>query len=405
LKDELYKLQRDKESVYANTASFEMQQAIRTIESSVFDLRDEGQQSVHDAKRDLRDQLTDMNNELNAARYNVKKLELSLKKSESDVMIAKTEIEAARQRWHQQNSKQFTTDATCPTCGQDLPEEQIEEANNKFNLHKAESLKRIQQEGKTLTEKCKNLIAAMETTRQETETLGTTTLGLSKKIKDIETRMEAIVMPAELSSRIAALEKEQAELYTQMEQINLGAIDTKGQFQTRIYEIEKHLAQVATEEAEARAGDATRKRIEELGNREKVLARELEKLEHQLYMCDRFTNARGALLEEKINTKFRLAKFKLFEEQINGGIAECCETLYLGVSYNKGLNNAARINIGIDIINTLSEHYGLTVPIFVDNAESVTQLSDTSAQMIRLVVDETAKRLQPILETINQKAA
>ena len=31
-----------------------------------------------------------------------------------------------------------------------------------------------------------------------------------------------------------------------------------------------------------------------------------------------------------------------------------------GVEYSGGLNNAARINVGLDIINTLSQHYKIT---------------------------------------------
>lgn len=64
-----------------------------------------------------------------------------------------------------------------------------------------------------------------------------------------------------------------------------------------------------------------------------------------------------------------------------------------GVSY-VGLNNGAKINVGIDIINTLSRHYGVAVPLFVDNAESVTNLEYAATQVIRLVVSESDKKLR-----------
>src|SRR5699024_6377420 len=62
--------------------------------------------------------------------------------------------------------------------------------------------------------------------------------------------------------------------------------------------------------------------------------------------------------------------------------------------YSGGLNNAARINVGLDIINTLSNHYGVQAPIFVDNAESVTKLIDVNSQVISLVVSEPDKDLR-----------
>jgi hypothetical protein len=57
-------------------------------------------------------------------------------------------------------------------------------------------------------------------------------------------------------------------------------------------------------------------------------------------------------------------------------------------------NNAARINAGIDICNTLSAHFGKTLPMFCDNAEAVTDLMSTIAQQIKLVVSEQDKKLR-----------
>lgn len=52
--------------------------------------------------------------------------------------------------------------------------------------------------------------------------------------------------------------------------------------------------------------------------------------------------------------------------------------------------------ITIDIINTLSRHYGVTVPLFVDNAEAVAKLMGCDAQVIRLVVSEEDKELRVV---------
>jgi len=99
-----------------------------------------------------------------------------------------------------------------------------------------------------------------------------------------------------------------------------------------------------------------------------------------------------------------MARFKLFDVQVNGGINECCETVFDGVPYSD-LNNAARINIGLDIINTLSEHFNFSAPIFVDNRESVTKLTDVDAQVISLVVSEPDKKLRVELEEKEIKEA
>jgi hypothetical protein len=147
--------------------------------------------------------------------------------------------------------------------------------------------------------------------------------------------------------------------------------------------------------------DQSQKRIDELKAQERVLGAEFEKLEGELYLTEEFIRTKVNLLEERINSKFKYVTFQLFDQQINGGLTETCQTLFNGVPYDKGLNNAARINSGLDIINTLSEHYGFSAPIFVDNAEAVTKLIDTKSQVISLVVSEMDKALR--VEQIESK--
>ena len=98
---------------------------------------------------------------------------------------------------------------------------------------------------------------------------------------------------------------------------------------------------------------------------------------------------------EKIASMFKMARFEMFKNNIsNEGMEECCEVTYKGVPYCD-LNNAARINIGLDIINTLSEYYQFSAMVFIDNAESVTGFIDTpNTQIIKLIVSEPDKQLR-----------
>jgi hypothetical protein len=95
-------------------------------------------------------------------------------------------------------------------------------------------------------------------------------------------------------------------------------------------------------------------------------------------------------LEQNINQHFQLCKFRMFKEQINGGLTECCDVTVDGVPWGS-LNNAMRINAGLDCINVLSKHYDASLPIWIDNAESVIDLLETDAQQIRLVVADIGK--------------
>ena len=169
-----------------------------------------------------------------------------------------------------------------------------------------------------------------------------------------------------------------ASIYTINEEINAE--------RAKLAEIDKVIA-------EHNLAEKQRARISELESDEKRLAGEYAELDKMAFLIDEFIKFKVKLLSEEINNHFKYAKFKLFEEQINGGIAECCELTYKGVDYSD-LNNAARVNSGLDIINTLCELNNRYAPIIVDNAEGATNILPTTSQMIRLVVSADDKMLR-----------
>lgn len=142
-------------------------------------------------------------------------------------------------------------------------------------------------------------------------------------------------------------------------------------------------------------------RIDELTRQEKEMGIQLAELEGIEFSIEKFIKAKMDTLEGRINGMFKIVKFKLFDQQINGGTVETCEALINGVPYSDA-NNAARINAGIDIINTLQDFYDSYAPVFVDNAESVNTLIPVKSQLIRLVVTKDKKLL---VQTTKQMAA
>lgn len=112
------------------------------------------------------------------------------------------------------------------------------------------------------------------------------------------------------------------------------------------------------------------------------------------------------MLTERINSKFKSVRFRLFQDQVNGGVKDDCEVLVptaegVLVPYTFA-NNAARINAGLEIIGALSAHWGLTMPVFIDNAESITHITSLPSQVVRLVVSEADSRLR--LEVDSEEA-
>ena len=86
-----------------------------------------------------------------------------------------------------------------------------------------------------------------------------------------------------------------------------------------------------------------------------------------LFLCEEFARYKVGYVESSINSRFRLARWKLYDEQVNGGLADCCEATYNGVPY-AALNNGMRVNLGTDVIRAL-EQVGLTVENVVSKEE------------------------------------
>lgn len=123
------------------------------------------------------------------------------------------------------------------------------------------------------------------------------------------------------------------------------------------------------------------------------MAQQIANVEKEQFVIENFIKAKVDALENVVNSKFKFVKFKMFDEQINGGLRETCEVMVNGVPYSDA-NTASKINAGLDIINVLSEHYQISAPIFIDNRESVTELIQCESQIINLIVSALDSQLR-----------
>lgn len=354
-------------------------------------------------------------NETQAVKVELRKLEDERVKIDYDITRRKGQIEdnkasieqyearlyELRRDWSAANSKTFTFEHsdTCPACGQALLPEYLEAARGlataDFNTMKANKLASITAEGtsalakvEALNEEVGKLALANTNDEARLTELNNEIDGARVTINALENKETGgIGQHFELAQKKTDIELDIEKLKAS----NTGAVETMGliisAIDTKIADCESAIAQI-------KQCEVGLQRIEELKSEERTLAKEFERLEGELYLTEQFVRAKVSLLEDRINSRFELARFKLFNQLVNGGVEEVCETMYLGVPYSSALNNSARINIGLDIINTLSEHFQFTAPIWIDNAEAITQLLQTKGQQIRLYVSEVDKVLR-----------
>lgn len=144
-------------------------------------------------------------------------------------------------------------------------------------------------------------------------------------------------------------------------------------------------------EAQIKAADNTKvkERIAELEEEQKSIGQKVAEQEQMIDLTESFIRAKMNMISEKINEKFKVVRFSLFENQINGGLKETCECTVNGVPYSS-LNNGHRIIAGLDIIRSLSELYEVSAHVFIDNSEAIStgNFPDMDTQIIHLIVTD-----------------
>lgn len=310
-----------------------------------------------------------------------------------DIERESKRIETLQAEFDNFNAQEFNKEA-CPTCGQPLPEDKQAELEAAFNSEKAAKL----EEWQSLIESAKKLKANYE---EQREVLLVKADGLTKEIEDktktYETKFkeyESYLEPnveddpdyKELKAELFLLELDEGE---EADDKEVSRLDEE------ISSVKEKRAALETELNKYTLNADIQKRVIELENQQQKLAAEKNLLDETSFLIDEFVKAKVDMLEESINSHFEYARFKMFNVLVNGNIEECCETTYKGVPY-RSMNNAARMNVGLDIINALTKFYNVTAPVFIDNAEAVTDFIKCNSQTIKLVVDADFKELTMI---------
>lgn len=336
--------------------------------------------------------------ELNNLSSKVESTKHRLDTSNRDIQRIESVIDELMHQRQQVNEDAFVMDIdeACPTCGQKLPAEQIqavrEKAETKFNLRKSKQLEELNQ--------------SIELKQQDIENIKKRDAGL----EPVET-LEALIKAKELvkqtitdeigqltapvlddDSIYADLKAEEFMLQMKLDESNTDHSEEIADIDKRIVTTKEHRFNLETELNKYEEVKRIDTRVAELESQQAELAAEKSKLDEASYLMDEFIKAKVNMLEDVINSRFKLARFNMFNIMINGNIEECCETTYKGVPY-RSMNNAARINVGLDIINALTSYFKVNAPVFIDNAEAVTEFVPVNSQTIKLIVDESEPQL------------
>ena len=335
--------------------------------------------------QNLKIDLSDLRKQLDRKRH-----EIANEKSYIDGLSKN--IADYRDRWISVNGETFTG-GSCPTCGQNLPAAQFQTAKDKFEANKQKRLADILQTANSYKESKTQAEDRLIRQQEEIQKLEAAIQQKEQAIAAAEASLVEIVDMADYAQRKGAIQARMDKLNDALFEIHHSVSDLKMRLRQEMSEINGQIGVKMGIISSQNLLEYSRKRVEELREDARSAAECLEAIEKMLFLMDEYSRYKTRFVEDSINGMFRIARFRLFREQANGGVEDRCDVVYDGIPYIS-VNNGMKINLGIDIINTLSMAYGVRVPLFVDNAESVTKLENCNSQIIRLVVSETDKELR-----------
>lgn len=374
-------------------------------------------QKLLGSSRDIRNELSDKEIALNKIKREIANKVDEIQEAHRKYELQEREKNRLLVEWKSEKAKAYpaltpleplTDDSfICPTCGQALPEEvkqkriadyearktayESKYAKDKveFEETRAKNLKQIEADGEAAAESRDKFKALENSLRKEVDVLNIKLAESQKNYDIVKKAVDGIPKVADVSEnaeylatteKISALEKEIAELSS--------VVSDNAELEAKKSILKDEIAEIAGKILAA-DNSKVKERIAELEAEQKEVGQKIANQEMMIDLVEDFIRTKMNMISEKINKMFKIVSFKMFAEQINGGIKETCECTVNGVPLSS-LNNGHRIVAGLDIIHSLSNLYGVSCPIFVDNAESINDFNvpEMDAQMIYLTVTD-----------------
>lgn len=377
-----------------NTLAAQARNELGALQNQLRELEAENNAHLASQRVSVEDRTTELRRALSDRKQAVERLQSTIAHEKQYIADGETRLDDYRARWRAIDAEEFT-ETVCPTCHQPLPAEQVAEAREAFAAHQ-------QQRKGALLEDSKLVKQGIAAAQERLASAETALKSAQDEVQKAQTAIDGYTPPViiepenlpDYDRRKSVIQTLAADAEKRLGRLNSDTAVEKSRLEAEHAELTRRKLESDAVLAKELTLADTRRRIAELQAEQRTAAAEVEQMDRLIAMCEEFTRYRVQAITESVNSKFRLTRWRLFTELVNGGLVDCCEPMDRNGSMFEGTNNAMKINIGMDIIDTLSVHFGRRVPLFVDNAESVTHLQSIGSQVVRLVVSEQDKELR-----------
>ena len=352
------------------------------------------QEQLDKAAEERNEELRLIAEESNAvnAEIQTKQREITALVSECAAYDVKREQQATRYR----EIAARTFEDTCPTCHRPYPESEISAARDEFLSRNSKEIAECTALGTQYREELNKRYILRDNLTKEIDVLADKLNECVIRRNVTENKTTEVRDMSEYAEKSAELTKTIEDYEKSIETCRASADEDIRKIKANITLLEVDVSGAKQRVSQALANKAANNRIEELKAEQRRLAQLKADNSRMTDLVKEFIRTKTSLIEENINKKFSLARFKLFSQNVtNDDINECCEVIAYNSPSYKNLSNGQKSMTGIDIINTLSKHYGIAAPLFFDNLDAL----DSENQ--RKVFDTASGEIQKITLTVS----
>lgn len=380
-------------------------------------ISDKANHSLDEARRAVQNRRDEAQRGFEESRQKIRMCDLDITRCKDSMARYEEEKKRLQDEWRAEKAKTFPeyealpvldeSDLVCPTCGQVLPEdlkqkkifnhERDEENHRKtyeadrqaFEVNKKDALALITQKGNAAVAAIKEKREELERLETDLEQAKADSIRFNKETAEAMETLNSLPLYADLSDNqeYEALQLQVSNAEEALRNMGTGA-DYRSQLRIKLTGLREELSVVERKIASA-DNTAVEERIAELQEEQREVGQKVADQEKMIFLLESFIRAKMDRISESINAKFKTVSWKLFADQINGGMKETCECMVNGVPYSS-LNNGHKIIAGLDIISSLSALYGVNGPVFIDNAEALNDcnIPEMDSQMVLLKVSD-----------------
>lgn len=350
-------------------------------------------------RRDIEDKIADK-------KFLVKQTEKTIADTESRVVSSEKVIEnikgclqVERDKWKEENERKFDDSSLiCPYCGNEYKEDKKEQLKADFAKHKADNLKAITDNGNMYKERLDKEKATLESLKAELPQHRESLEMLNTAIADLEKQLSELPQEIDVTSteEYKALEQQIAEKEQAMHKAN-DISSVKAELKAQENDLRQQLSECERKIAESNT-EKDEQRLEELRAEQRTQEQNKTNAEKILDLLDELDKAKNETLSDRINSHFSLVKWKLFELNKSGGYKSVCIPTVDGKSILTTMSNKGNRILGrVDICNSIQKISGISVPIILDDSESLDSTNQKKAadmvdsQLIMLIVNDSEK--------------